>query len=399
LRVAQIIETLTMGGAENLAVNIANHLAVQGHESHLIIITGPDVLSAKVHPSVHLHYLEFERASLNNPFRFAVSLWKGNRLVSKVVTSQGISVVQTHLPGSNYWGLLLEMGHKCAALATIHNNEEFRYGESDNGLFAYLRKKAYQQILRRCHGMIAVSDEVRSSLVRELDASPEEAARISVVTNAVAVPEPLSGDRRTSLRAEFGIPEGIPFILAAGRFGEQKNFGDLVTAAEKLKDRGLDFRLVIAGEGEERLRLAGLVEERGLAALVSLPGNLTNLGLVMQAADIFVMSSLWEGLPLVLLEALAAGLPVAAYSIPGIDELLGGPDAGVTVSVGDVTALSGKLAELCGDEALRRNRGRSGRAMIEQEYSFTRLMGRLEELYAAAAGETADIREKDGIQT
>lgn len=399
MRVAQIIETLTMGGAENLAVNIANHLALQGHDSHLIIITGPDVLSAKVHPSVNLHYLEFERASLNNPFAFAVSLWKGNRLVSDVVSRNEISVVQTHLPGSNYWGLLLEMGHKCAALATIHNNEEFRYGESDNGLFAFLRRKAYQQILRRCHGMIAVSDEVRSSLVRELDASPEEAARISVVTNAVAVPEPMTDEQEAALRGELDIPEGIPLILAAGRFGEQKNFRDLVLAAENLKNQGSDFRLLIAGDGEERPALGSLVEEKGLSGLVSLPGNLTNLGSVMQAADIFVMSSLWEGLPLVLLEALAAGLPVAAYSIPGIDELLGGPDAGVTVPVNDVPALSRKLAELCGDEALRRNRGRSGRSLIEKEYSFTRLMGQLEALYAAASGENTDGREQDGIST
>lgn len=396
MRVAQIIETLTMGGAENLAVNIANHLAVQGHDSHLIIITGPGVLSAKVHPSVHLHYLEFERASIRNPFSFLVSLWRGNRLVSGVAARYEIPVVQTHLPGSNYWGLLLEMGKKCAALATIHNNEEFRYGESDNGLLAYLRKKAYRQILQRCHGMIAVSDEVRTSLVRELKASAEEAARITVVTNAVEVPEPLTAEQKAAVRDGLGVSGETQLILAAGRFGEQKNFRDLVLAAAELKSRSLSFKLVIAGDGEERPELQELVREMELSSLVAMPGNLTNLGSVMQAADIFVMSSLWEGLPLVLLEALAAGLPVAAYGIPGIEELLGGPDAGVTVPVSDVKALSGKLAELLGDDALRRNRGRSGRALIEREYSFTRLMNQLEGLYAAASGQTPEARDKGG---
>ena len=142
-----------------------------------------------------------------------------------------------------------------------------------------------------------------------------------------------------------------------------------------------------------------LVREMDLSSLVAMPGNLTNLGSVMQAADIFVMSSLWEGLPLVLLEALAAGLPVAAYGIPGIEELLGGPDAGVTVPVSDVKALSGKLAELLGDEALRRNRGRSGRALIEREYSFTRLMNQLEGLYAAASGQDSEDQDKGGNVT
>ena len=101
-------------------------------------------------------------------------------------------------------------------------------------------------------------------------------------------------------------------------------------------------------------------------------------------------------MPLVLLEALAAGLPVAAYSIPGIDELLGGPEAGVTVPVKDVDALSAKLAELCGDDELRQQRGRSGRAMVEKEFGFTRLMGQLLDLYADASGQEAGCNHNDG---
>jgi glycosyltransferase involved in cell wall biosynthesis len=385
LRVAQIIETLTMGGAENLAVNIANHLASNGHESHLVIIRGRDVLSDKVLPQVQVHYLEFERSSARNPFKFLISLWRGNRLVSGVITRNRISVVQTHLPGSNYWGLLLKLGKKCGVFATIHNNEEFHFGSGDNAVFAYFRKKVYQQILRRCNGVIAVSDEVRTSLVRELKAGPGEAARIAVVTNAVEIPEPISEESKIEIRDGLGVPGDVPFLLAAGRFSEQKNFRDLVLAAGELRDKGCHFHLLIAGDGEERPELLAMVEERDLSGFVAMPGNLTNLGSVMQAADIFVMSSLWEGLPLVLLEAMAAGLPVAAYGIAGIEEVLGGADEGMTVPVGDTMALGVKLADLLGDNSRREAEGRAGRAKIETDYSFTKLMTHLVDLYTNAS--------------
>ena len=227
LRVAQIIESMAVGGAEHLAVKTANHLAAAGHDSHLIVTRGPDVLSARIQPNVKVHYLHYERSSVRNPLAFGVSLRKGVKLIARVVRDEKISVVQTHLPGSNFFGLLLAWKKTCGVLATIHNNQEFHYGDTDNPVLARLRKKAYRKILDSCQGMVAVSEEVRTSLIRELGAGPEAAARISVVTNAVEIPEPLDPSRREALREEMGAGPGQALILAAGRFCEQKNFRDL----------------------------------------------------------------------------------------------------------------------------------------------------------------------------
>lgn len=381
-----MIETLAMGGAENLAVSIANSLALAGHDSHLIVITRPDVLSGKIDSRVSVHYLHFDRASIRNPVKFLVSLWRGNRLIAGLITAKGIAAVQTHLPGSNFWGLLLALRKKCAVFATVHNNEEFRYGDRDNALLAFMRKQAYKRILGSCQGVVAVSDEVRTSLIRELKAGPREAGKVAVVTNAVQVPAPLDEGRKQAVRAELGVAPDVPLVLAAGRFCEQKNFHDLVVVAGELRDMGCGFHLVIAGDGEERPALVALKDAMGLSARVTMPGNLTNLGEVMQVADIFVLSSLWEGLPLVLLEAMAAGLPVIAYGIPGVEEIMDDGQAGLTVPVGDPKALARGLAGLLEEESRRRNLGRAGRLIIEAEYSFTKLISRLEDLYAAALG-------------
>jgi len=157
-----------MGGAENLAVRIANALAAEGHQSHLIVVTEPDILSERIHPDVHVHYLEFWRSPIRNPFAFLASILRGLRLLKSVIENEKIQVVQTHLPGANFWGLLLELNKVLPVLATIHNNQEFRYGDRDNQLLAFFRKTAYKQILNRCHGTVAVSEKVRNSLILEL---------------------------------------------------------------------------------------------------------------------------------------------------------------------------------------------------------------------------------------
>lgn len=384
LRVAQLIESMTMGGAEHLAVKTANALAAAGHDSHLIVSREPDVLSSKIQAGVKVHYLHFERASIKNPLAFGFSLRRGLKLMSRVIDSEQISVVQTHLPGSNFFGLLLAWKKKCAVLATVHNNQEFRYGEQDNPVLFGLRKKAYRKILDICQGVVAVSEEVRNSLVRGLGLGPSAAEKVSVVTNAVEIPPPLDPAHRETIRENLGVSSGQTLFLAAGRFCEQKNFGDLVAAADRLKQTGTLFHLVIAGDGEEKDGLAAKVRTMGIQDKISLPGNLTNLDQVMQAADVFVMSSLWEGLPLVLLEAMAAGLPVVAYGIPGIDEVVENEVTGLTVPVGEPTSLAKGLERLAVDGELRRKLGARAEARIRENYSFAEYVEKLCRLYRGA---------------
>jgi len=384
LIVAQLIESLAVGGAEHLAVKTANYLAAAGHNSQLIVTRGPDVLSAKIQPGVKVHYLNFERASIRNPWAFGTSLQKGLKLISGVITRERISVIQTHLPGSNFFGLLVAWKKVCAVLATIHNNQEFHYGDVDNPILFRLRKMAYSRILTTCQGVVAVSEEVRNSLIRELGAGPEAAANISVVTNAVEIPQDLDAERRDAIRHDLGVASGSTLILAAGRFCEQKNFGELVKAATRLKANGCAFRLIIAGDGEQRADLADRVRRLDLENEVALPGNLTDLDQVMQAADIFVMSSLWEGLPLVLLEAMAAGLPVVAYGIPGIVEVVAHGGTGLIVQVGETNSLADGLERLSVDRNFRQQLGSAGKARIQTDFGFSEYADKLTVLYHQA---------------
>ena len=386
---AQVIETLAVGGAENLAVRMANDLAARGHPSHLVAIERTGPLAARLDPGVTLHELDFRRGSVRNPPAFALSLRRGYRLLSGLLRAHGIGVVQTHLPGANFWGLLLAFGGHAGIVATIHNNQEFRYGEADRRWRAALRKRAYRSIVRRCARVIAVSEAVKRSFADELGLDRSGRTRIEAVPNGVPIPAPLPPERRERLRAHYGVAVDDVLILAAGRHCEQKNFGDLVAAIALMDDDLPRHRLVLAGDGELTPVLRSAVASAGLGERVAMPGNVGGIDALMSAADIFVLPSLWEGLPLVLLEAMAAGLPVVANRIPGVAEIVGDEREGVLVEPGRPQDLAGALTRLVRDPASRLRLGGAGRELVRCDYDLARVVARISAIYrdVSTAGE------------
>lgn len=385
LCVAQMVETMGMGGAENLAVRVAGALARRGIRSHLIVLTDEGPLSERIHPEVRTHYLHYHRASIRNPLAFVLSLGIARRLLTDLVAAEGIRVIQTHLPGANFQGLQLTLAKVCPVLATVHNNQEFNYGDADNPIRAHLRKRAYGMILRRGAGMVAVSEEVRASMIETLRADRAAARKIAVVTNGVEIPPPLEAGRRETIRRDLGVGADELLVLSAGRFGEQKNFRDLIEAVGLAREREPRLRLVIAGDGELRPDLERQVHAAGLQDVVKLPGNRDDLSEVMQASDLFAMSSLWEGLPLVLLEAMAAGMPAAAYAIPGVTDLLEDGVHGALAPPGEPQELAAAIAGLLDDPGKRKACGEAARSLVEREYSFAILVDALLDLYDRAA--------------
>lgn len=381
LRIAQLIETLGMGGAENLAVRIANALAARGHDSHLFVVEGPGPLSDRVDPAVAVDHFDFTRSSVRNPLTFAGSLLSGRRILARHVAAHGVEIVQTHLPGANFWGLLAQVTGVTQVVATVHNNEEFRYGRSDNRLLLALRKAAYRRIVRRCGGVVVVSEAVRDSLLAELGLPRAAGDRIEVVTNGVEIPEPPGPEGRRRARARLGVAEDTPLVLAAGRLSEQKNFADLVRVGARLAAAEVPHRLVIAGEGELGPELARQVAELGLDGTIDLPGVVPGLDRLCAGADLFAMTSRWEGLPLVLLEAMAAGLPVVAYDIPGVREVVVPEETGILVPLGDAEALAAAMAGLLAAPERRRRMGARARARVAAEFSFEGVVRRLEGIY------------------
>jgi glycosyltransferase involved in cell wall biosynthesis len=239
-------------------------------------------------------------------------------------------------------------------------------------------------MVARCSAVVACSVEVRHSLCALLGMDPERAAGIVAVPNGIDVPEPLEAAERERVRERHGVPHRSPLVLAAGRLTQQKDFATLIDAAAALRGRLPGVTFIVAGEGELRADLEERIRARGLQEEFRLPGNLLELRDLMQAADLFVLSSRWEGLPLVLLEAMAAALPVVGTRIKGLTDVVEEGRTGLLVPPGDAAALADALADLLGSAERRLLWGRAGRARIAAEFGLDRTVAALDRLYSAA---------------
>jgi glycosyltransferase involved in cell wall biosynthesis len=196
-------------------------------------------------------------------------------------------------------------------------------------------------------------------------------------------------------------------ILAAGRLGHQKGFDLLIRAFAQVNARHPEWQLRICGDGPKRHRLERQVAKRGLGARVSLPGAISGLGDEMAQASMFVLSSRFEGFPLVLVEAMHKGLPVVSFDCPtGPAEVVDDHRNGILVGAGDVDGLARGMLELVEDAELRRRFGAEARRTAEayrMEVIGPRwdefIAGLLREAPAPPAGHPASISSQSAAPT
>jgi glycosyltransferase involved in cell wall biosynthesis len=197
--------------------------------------------------------------------------------------------------------------------------------------------------------VVGVSEGVVDDLVQYADLGPE---KMRVVFNPI-VSDDLTEKARAALDHPWFADGSPPVLVAAGRLRPQKDFPTLLRAFAQVA-AGRPARLLILGEGPERARLESLVAELGLDDAVQLPGATSNPYAYMARAAAFVLSSRWEGLPTVLVEALACGAPIVSTDCPsGPREILAGGRYGMLVPVEDVDALAGALAAALAGEVAR----------------------------------------------
>ena len=187
------------------------------------------------------------------------------------------------------------------------------------------------------------------------------AGRTVVIHNGIALDRP----RRPSRSAA-----GPVTLLSVGRLRAPKDFRTLLHAMAAL-DRGT-ARLRIAGDGPDRAELEHEIARLGLGSVVELLGTRDDVDELLAGADVFVLSSASEGLPMSVLEAMAAGLPVVASAVGGVPELVRDGETGALVPPGDSAALASALRTIVADPALRERLGEAGRRRAEQEFSLAR---------------------------
>ena len=238
--------------------------------------------------------------------------------------------------------------------------------------------------LQEADAVTAVCGAVADSLVHDYGV---ERARVRVVPNGADLPdEEEEGAEARRWRDELGAGPFRPLWVCPARLEEQKGHAVLIDALARVRERGLDFVAVMAGEGSSRADLERRVREAGLGGHVHLPGRVEPIGPLLMAADACVLPSLWEGLPLSLLEALARGRPVVASRVGGIPEAVEDRATGRLVPAGDASALAAVLEEFHRRPDAGRRMGLEGAARIRAEFTWPRVVDSFEELYDDVLG-------------
>ena len=245
----------------------------------------------------------------------------------------------------------------------------------------HLQSHAFSQWkYRQVDGFIAASHAIKQILVS--DGIP--AGRIEVVHDGIDV-EKIQHRPVIDVHAEYWLPHGVPVIVNVGALVGHKGQKYLIEAMPMVLREVPDAHLIIFGEGDLRAPLEKQIKQLSLAKRVLLPGFREDVMSLMKSADLFVMSSVTEGLGSAVLDAMAMGHAVVGTRAGGIPEAVVPDETGLLVEPADAKALAAALVRLLKDAALRKQLGEAGRARVTEHFGVDRLVDGTLEAYSRIA--------------
>ncbi len=360
LRVAHLIESDGPGGAERVVAQLATALQAEGASNVAFLpARGEGWLARQLEGSgVKVEHFHIERPVSPACARSLAAAFRRHR----------IAVAHSHEFTMAVYGAWAARLAGSAHLITMHGSRY--YAER------LRRRLAMRAAVAMSGRTVAVSTQLASQLRRDLGVP---AGRIETIPNGVPVMAPAA----TAIRQELGLAAHDRLLVAVGNLYPVKGHCHLIDALALLPARGPTVHLAICGRGDLAGPLAARACERGLADRVHLLGLRSDVAGILAAADVFVMPSLAEGLPLALLEAMFASAPIVASDVGEVAAALDSGRAGLLVPPGDPAALASAVSLLLSDPVLARDLGERGRRRAVAEYALPRMVRRYVTAYAA----------------
>jgi glycosyltransferase involved in cell wall biosynthesis len=360
--VLQVLEP-RLGGVPGYVAALSHGLAERGWR---VSVAGPS--------SGHMERLARSGVAIHDlaiAHRPAVGDLAHVRRLARLVRHEGVGLIHAH---STKAGLLAGLAGRLANVPSLYTPHAWAF-EQSIGRAARTGYAALERVLAaRCHRAIAlVADAERIAARANGIASPCGLHVIHTGIRALELPE------RASARDALGIAEDALVAAWIGRRAPQKRPWDLAPLARRLAGAGVE--LIALGHGLPGSREAAALRAAGGRVLAAdeRPARL------YAAADILVQTSAWEGLPLSVLEAMSAGLPVVAYDVGGLREQVEDGVTGHLVPCGQLEWLADRITALAYDETIRLRMGSAGRARAGQRFGYEQMLDRMEALYEAVS--------------
>jgi glycosyltransferase involved in cell wall biosynthesis len=364
IRLMHVIEDLGVGGLERVVVTICRNIDRTRFEPSVLVLRGSGALEAEV-TQLGIEVIDIGGAPGKGDY-FAF------RKVAREARKRRIDVFHTHNSLPLFDAFLAARltgvrGHVHTDHAR-HFPDKLRYMIAEHVASYFLDR------------IVAVSDDTKNNLVRYERIAP---SRITVIPNGI------DGDRFTgpvdvgAKRAVLGLSSG-PVIGLAARLTEQKGAIYLLQAVPRLREQYPGLQVLIAGTGDQDDHLKRAAHQLGIANAVHFLGMRLDMPELVRAFDVVVMPSIWEGLPMALLEAFAAGTPVVASDVGGVGKVIRHRENGSLVPPRDPVALAAELAHVLAHRELREKYSQTARRTFEESYSAEAMTRRYEAIYLEA---------------
>lgn len=361
MRILHIIESLDFGGAEKVTVSLANGMA-QSHDVTICCLKRVGVLGAQADKRVRILCLD---KGEGNDYLLPLRL-------ARLIRKYAFDVVHTH-----NWAVFLE-GGLAGLLAgtrvlmhTVHGPYA-DYAPSRLSLLKIAIRHAFERRLtRRFRSIATVSDAIRGYIEKDIRIP---AHYLTTVHNGIPATN----------RSFIPRPER-PHVtfMTVGRLAPIKNHALMLRAFHTVSKLNPNVRLVIVGDGPERPALERYIREHSLDDKVTLSGFRDDIDLLLHEADVFLLTSHYEGISIALLEAMRAGLPTIGTAVGGIPETIIDGKTGLLVAPDNQETLVKAMATLADSKTRRNDMGQRGYDYFIKEFSLTTMLSRYEKLYVS----------------
>jgi glycosyltransferase involved in cell wall biosynthesis len=360
------------GGPEKTILNSPRFLRSLGYEASCAYMHPPG------DPGFEKLRQRAERAAapiISVPDRGALD-WRVLTQLIRICRREKPAIWHGHDYKSNVLGLVVRRFWPMKLVTTVHG-----WGVQVGRTALYYRIDKWS--LRHYDAVVCVSDDLYAEC-RRVGVRKE---RCHLIENAIDIDEfrrgTASPNGGCTCDTDHSLPDRPTGVLvgALGRLSAEKGFDLLIRALAALVGDGLGISLWIGGEGDQRGELQRLIDELGLQQRVRLLGHVDDPKAFQESLDVFALSSVREGLPNVVLEAMAMQVPVVATRVAGIPSLIRDGENGLLVDAGSAEQLATAIRRLADDRDLRSRLAESARATIEQSYSFQRRMEKMVRVY------------------
>ncbi len=379
LKIVFVIDHLGQGGAQKMLWHLASNLVREkGYEVVVVSLQKRNVYSEwferegikLVHCGIEIEGNPLKTATFIKTL--IMSGWKMMvsfiRLI-KLIRHFKPNIITTFLFGADFFGAVAGVATRTKVVCAIRATN--------------IWKKWWHKLAGSITYPLVNYFTVNSTPSRDYlhEAEKVPLSKIHCIFNGVDLPA--KDGWQNHIRSSYGIRESEFWIVAAGRLDEQKGFDYLIKAAAMLEKHGVNFVLSIFGDGHLRGRLEDLILALNLKGRVRLEGYVDGLMPVFWSADLFVLSSIYEGMPNVLLEAMAAGLPVVATSVDGVCDIIAHDREGIVVPPAQPDDLYGAICRLYENDNERKELSQNGYSRLESAFSMDSMCNKYHLLYGS----------------